>query len=104
MHEKPGWPWVKSGTDLFEIGQRNFLIISNYFSRYPIIQELKSITSAAEVTEILSMLGVPREIVSDNGSQYQGIYNQLCAEWGIQHTTTSPRYSQSNGFIERQTR
>ena len=42
--------------------------------------------------------------MSDNGPQYQGIYNQFCAEWGIQHTTTSPRYSQSNGFIERQIR
>ena len=48
------------------------------------------------------MFGVPREIVSDSGLQYQGIYNQFCAEWGIQHTTASPRYSQSNGFIECQ--
>ena len=83
MHEKPGCPWVKLGTDLFEIGRRNFLIISDYFSCYPIIKELKSITSAAVVTatmEILSMFSVPREIVSDNGPQYQGIYNQFCAE------------------------
>ena len=50
MHEKPGCPWVKLVTDLFEIGQRNFLTISDYFSRYPIIKELKSITSAAVVT------------------------------------------------------
>ena len=107
MHEKPGCMWVKLGTDLLEIGRRNFLIISDYFSRYPIIKGLKSITSAAVVTatmEILSMFGVPREIVSNNGPQYQGIYHQFGAEWGIQHTTTSPRYSQSNGFIERQIR
>ena len=105
MHEKPGCPWVKLGTNLFEIGRRNFLIISDYFNHYPIIKELKSITSAAVVTatmEILSMFGVPRGIVSNNGPQYQGIYNQFCAEWGIQHKTTSPRYSQSNGFIEHQ--
>ena len=96
LHEKPGCPWVKLGTDLFKIGRRNFLIISDYFSCYLIIKELKSITSAAVViatTEIFSMFGVPRAIVSDNGPQYQGIYNQFCAEWGIQHTTTSPRYS-----------
>ena len=76
MHEKLGCLWVKLGTDLFEIGWRNFLIISDYFSRYPIIEELKSITSAAVVTatmEILSMFCIPREIVSDNRPQYQGI-------------------------------
>ena len=83
MHKKPGCLWVKLGTNLFEIGLRNFLIISDYFSRYPIIRELKSITSAAVVTatmEILSMFGVPKEIVSDNGPQYQEMYNQFCAE------------------------
>ena len=70
MHEKPGCPWVKLGTNLFEIGRRNFLIISDYFNHYPIIKELKSITSAAVVTatmDILSMFDVPRGIVSDIG-------------------------------------
>lgn len=32
----------------------------------------------------------------------QGKYNQFCSEWGIQHTTISPRHSQLNGFIEHQ--
>ena len=29
-------------------------------------------------------------------------YKQLSKEWGFQHITSSPRYPQSNGFIERQ--
>ena len=50
------------------------------------------------------MLGVPLEIVSDNGPQFLSKYNAFCNEYGIKHTTSSPRYPQSNGFIERQIR
>ena len=41
MHENPNAPWVKLGTDLSEINHNNCLIISDYFSRYPVIRLLK---------------------------------------------------------------
>ncbi len=107
MHEKPGMPWTKLGTDLFEIDGKNYLIIADYFSRFPVIKQLRSTTAAdivAATKEAFSMLGVPREIVSDNGPQFLSKYNQFCSEWGILHTTSSPRHAQSNGFIERQIR
>ena len=72
MHEKPGMPWVKLGTDLFEIDGQSFLIIADYFSRYPFVKELQSTTAATIITstkEAFAMLGVPREVVSDNGPQ-----------------------------------
>ena len=107
MHEKPGMPWVKLGTDLFEIDGRSFLIIADYFSRYPFVKELQATTAAtviASTKEAFAMLGVPREVVSDNGPQYLSKYDEFCNEWGIQHTTCSPKHPQSNGFIERQIR
>lgn len=107
MHEKPGMPWVKVGTDLFEINGKNYLIIADYFSRFPVVKELHSTTAAAIIAvtkETFGLLGVPREIVSDNGPQFLSRYDQFCSDWGILHTTSSPRYPQSNGFIERQIR
>ena len=107
MHKKPGMPWVKLGTDLFEIDGRSFLIIADYFSWYPFVKELQSTTAVtiiASTKEAFAMLGVPREVVSDNGPQYLSNYDEFCNEWGIQHTTSSPRHPQSNGFIERQIR
>ena len=54
--------------------------------------------------ECLSLQGIPREIMSDNGPQFQREYNEFCEEWNIAHTTSSPCYAKSNGFIERQIR
>ena len=33
--------WIKLGSDSFEIDGKNFLIISDYYSRYPVVQHLK---------------------------------------------------------------
>ena len=65
MHDKPGMPWVKVETDLFEINGKSYLIILDYFSRYPVVKELWSTTAEAVIAimrETFGVLGVP-----DNG-------------------------------------
>ena len=104
-HERPLSPWVKVGTDLFSIGNEHYLLISDYYSRYPIVKKLPSLNASATIKatkEAFSILGTPRQIMSDNGPQFQREYNQFCEDWNICHTTSSPRYPKSNGFIERQ--
>ena len=104
-HEIPNKRWVKVGTDLFSIKDRNYLIIADYFSRYPYIKEIKSMTGKAVVKatkECFSIFGIPSEIISDNGPCYLTEYNDMCQKLGITHTTVSPRHPQGNGFIERQ--
>ena len=104
MHEKPAQPWIKIGTDLFSIDAKVFLIISDYFICYPNVKELddaKASTMVKCIKEVLGMFGTVREIVSDNGLCYQKAYKDLCDVWDIKHTTSSPRYAPSNGFIER---
>ena len=69
MHERPGTPWIKVGTNLFEIGDRKYLIISDYFIRYPVFKELPTTTVDTVITatkETVNILDVPWEVVSDN--------------------------------------
>lgn len=41
--------------------------------------------------------------MSDNGPQYSSaLFAEFAQDWNFQHITSSPRYPQSNGFIERQ--
>ena len=105
-HDIPNSPWRKLGTDLFETESRNFLLIADYFSKYPIVTQMRTTTSQAiaeEVEKVIAMFGRPNQIISDNGPQYQGQpFKVLMDNYGIEHITSSRRYPQSNGFIERQ--
>ncbi len=105
-HDIPNGPWQKLGTDLFQVQERHFLLVADYFSKFPVVREMTSpITSNSVTTELkflCSLFGKPNEIVSDNGPQYAGRdFQQFCDQWGITHTTSSPHYPQSNGFAER---
>ena len=56
-----------------------------------------------KIRKAVSLFGWPDEIISDNGPQYIGKpFQDFVHKWGIQHTTSSPRFPQSNGCIERQ--
>ena len=105
-HDTPMAPWKKLGTDLFEVDGEHFMLICDYFSKYPIVTPLHATTSenvTEEIRKAVSLFGRPDEIVSDNGPQYIGKpFQDFVHKWGIQHTTSSPRFPQSNGFIERQ--
>ena len=53
--------------------------------------------------ELFSVEGIPDEIMSDNGPPFNGKeFSSYLTGFGIRHTTSSPNYPRSNGFIERQ--
>ena len=92
--------------DHFYYNSRLYLIVCDYFSKFPFIFQAKS-TSFANIKEQLEDLfrleGTPDEIMSDNGPPFSSKeFNTFLSGLGIKHTTSSPNYPQSNGFIERQ--
>lgn len=40
-------------------------------------------------------------IKSDNGSEFKGVFKDLCEELRVRHHTTLPYHPQSNGLAER---
>ena len=69
----PDYPWQMVGVDLFESNKDHYLLIVDYFSRYPEVIQLTSTTSAAVVKvmkSIFSRHGVPEVVRSDNGPQF----------------------------------
>ncbi|UYV67541.1 K02A2.6-like [Cordylochernes scorpioides] len=44
--------------------------------------------------------GIPEEVRSDNGPQFGLEFKKFAKEYGFHHITSSPRFPQSNGFIE----
>lgn len=101
----PDYPWQRVGSDLFQLRGSNYLLVVDYFSRYPEVIKLKGTTSR-EVIEALKAIfsrhGIPEVVVSDNGPQYtsQEFY-KFSSQYNFCHLTSSPLYPQSNGQAER---
>ena len=105
MSELPKYPWQVVGTDLFEFNKSNYLLIVDYFSRYPEVIQLTSTTSASVISGLKSVFsrhGIPEIVRSDNGPQYSSReFMGFASSYGFQHLTSSPKFPQSNGQAER---
>ena len=77
----------------------------DYFWRYPEICKLASTTSPATIQAmkaIFSRHGIPHTLCSGNGLQFDSAeFRSFSDRYSFTHTTSSPHYPQSNGFIER---
>ena len=83
----------------------DFLIVADVFSKYFLVRKLANSTSAAvcaEIATIVTELGLPHIIRSDNGPCYNSKeFKQLLQRYNITHHTSSPHHPRSNGFVER---
>ena len=105
----PSIPWHTIGTDLFTHEGENYLIVTDYHSKFPLIESLGNDSSSSKIakltSKIFSIFGTPNAIISDNGPQFQGTaYQQMLQSYGVSHITSSPHHPQSHGFIERSIR
>jgi transposase InsO family protein len=101
----PKYPWQVVGTDLFELNKNNYLLVVDYFSRYPEVVKVTSTTSASIIAVLKSIFarhGIPEIVRSDNGPQYSSAeFMSFASSYGFQHITSSPKFPQSNGQAER---
>ena len=106
--EFPSLPWEKVATDLFVWKGNNYLLVVDYLSRYIEIARLPKETSAEVIQQlkiIFARHGIPREVISDNGPQFASWdFSKFAKSYDFVHTTSSPRYPQSNGEAERAVR
>ena len=105
-HEIPTRPWQTVGTDIFHYNSDDFLIMCDYYSKFPFIKKLAKMDSQTVVDctkSVFAEQGIPERVISDDGKQYDcATYRQFAKDWGFDHVTSSPHYARSNGFVERQ--
>ena len=90
-------------TDIFYWKRMDFLIVADVFSRYFLVRKLANSMSAAicaELATIVTELGLPHIIRSDNGPCYNSKEFQQFLQCYITHHTSSPHHPRSNGFGE----
>ncbi|CAC5398870.1 unnamed protein product [Mytilus coruscus] len=105
MPEIPERPWSKLAADLFEYQKQHYLLIVDYYSKWPEVMKLDNETSRNTIDYLkglMSRFGYIDELVSDNGPQFSSLeFKRFATEYGFKHTTSSPHFAQSNGQAER---
>ena len=80
-------PWAKIGVDLCQHDGRQLLVAVDYYSNYPEVDRLRTITSM-DIIKSLSIMfaryGVPDDVISDNDPQFSSSeFAQFAAEWNF---------------------
>ena len=104
-------PFIRVAMDIVgplprsKAGHRYILVLCDYATRYPEAIALRSIDAehiAEELMKLFSRVGVPKEILTDQGSNFT---SQLLAELyrllGVKRIRTSPYHPQTDGLVER---
>ena len=105
------WPFMKWGMDIVgklptAPGQRVFMLaVTDYFTKWVEAEAYKQVRDRDVKNfiwrHVICRFGVPKEIVTDNGSQFiSREFQDFCEEWGIKLTFSTPRYPQANGQAE----
>ena len=91
-------PWSRSGN-------RYVLTIRDYGTKYPEAVPLRCIdaeTVAEELMKMFSRVGIPREILTDQGSNFQSqLLKELYRLLHVEPLRTSPYHPQTDGLVER---
>ena len=103
--EIPLHPWPKLATDLFHFECASYLLIVDYTSRFLVVHKLSSMTGqhvANQCKLIFSEYGWPETLIYGNGPCYTvDAFTSVMNAYPINHVTSSPHYSQSNGLVEK---
>ena len=103
-HDVPNRPWEMLGADYFSFAGKDYLLIVDYFLKYPEVICMTSKTAEATVKmmrQIFSRHGIPNTLVADNMPFNSKAFKQFAKEWDFSVVTSSPNYVQSNGLAER---
>ncbi|CAK1583394.1 unnamed protein product [Parnassius mnemosyne] len=107
-HPVPTLPWEHLAADIFEFGGKQYLLIVDYYSKFveiSLLTNLQSKTVINVMKGIFSRFGIPKKIVTDNGTQFTSDDFKIFSKaWGFEHVTSSPHYPRSNGLAERNVR
>ncbi|XP_057811617.1 uncharacterized protein LOC131025850 [Salvia miltiorrhiza] len=105
------WPFMKWGMDIvgklpMAPGQKVYMLaVTDYFSKWIEAESFHQVRDK-EVKgfiwkNVICRYGVPKEIVTDNGSQFiSADFQDFCRFWNIKQSFSTPRYPQANGQAE----
>ena len=105
------WPFATWGIDIIgkispKASNRHqyILVAIDYFTKWVEADSYAELDAKAVARflkkNIICRFGVPHEIVSDNGTHFEGEANEVMEEYRIQRHKSSPYHPHTNGAVE----
>ncbi|XP_062581077.1 uncharacterized protein K02A2.6-like [Saccostrea cucullata] len=106
MSDMPSGPWENLSADFcgsLPTGEYLFVVIDEY-SRFPVVEIVKSTsanTTIPVLDKLISTLGVPKVIKTDNGSPFNShAFKEFAENIGFHHRRITPRCLKANSQVE----
>nr|XP_034840382.1 uncharacterized protein LOC117996432 [Maniola hyperantus] len=107
-HPVPDLPWEVLAADIFELRDKYYLVVVDYYSKFVEVLALPNMMSSSVINvlkDIFSRFGIPSILKTDNAGQFSSEqFKSFTNTWGFTHVTSSPLYPRSNGLAERNVR
>ncbi|KAI0986081.1 hypothetical protein GJ496_000923 [Pomphorhynchus laevis] len=99
-------PWERVHVDFAgPVKEQYYLLMQCAASKWPEVLPIASLhahTVISKMREVFARLGVPAELVSDNGPPFtSALFTTFLKNNNIRHRLTTPYHPKSNGLIER---
>ena len=94
----------KIGADFYEFGSTNYLLITDYYSWFPIIRRMRSTKTNATIDvikQVFTEYSLPKTVMSDREPQFSSKeFKAFAQQYCFDHITSGPRYLQRNYMTE----
>ncbi|UYV79078.1 hypothetical protein LAZ67_17001042 [Cordylochernes scorpioides] len=101
-HQAPDYPWQKVGIDIFQIESLRYLLIVDYFSKYPEIYQLQDMTTDTIIRKLkrtFSNFGIPETL--SNGMVERTVQTLKKLIMGTCLSTSGPDIATASSPIRR---
>ncbi|KAJ8383911.1 hypothetical protein AAFF_G00213740 [Aldrovandia affinis] len=98
-HPVPDAPWQRITADIFELHGRPFLLITDYYSKFPEVLQLPDKTASSVIARFKAVF--PFTLIADHMPFASAEMARFASKWGFEIIHSSPAFSQSNGMAER---
>ena len=102
----PEHPWQILSTDFFHFDGSEYLVVTDYYSKMPIIRGILASQCNASKTisvpkDLFGEHGIPEVLSTDNGLQFaNALFTKFATDWKFDHNTSSPRNPRSSDQVE----
>ena len=83
-------------------GKQYVMVLCDYATRWPEAVPMKSVDVAEELVTVFSRVGIPKEILMDQGSNFTShLLTELYRLLQVHPIRTTPYHPQTDGLVER---